>query len=687
MNGPIGAGAVHAALACAAFGAVCGFVGGRRRSMDAWRLARGATYASFAAMSLAILTMVRALLTHDFSVWYVSRVGSLETPPFYTVISLWSSLEGSILLWGWILTVYAAALAFVYRRRHADYMPYTLGVLLSVSAFFTWLIAGPADPFEPVFPVPSNGPGPNPLLQNHPLMALHPPMLYAGYVGMAVPFAIASGALLRGRIGTAWLRPLRLWALIPWTFLTVGIVAGGWWSYEVLGWGGYWAWDPVENASFLPWLSATAFIHSLMVQERRGILKTWSLSLLMVTFLLTILGTFMTRSGVFNSVHSFSQSSIGPIFLAFLGVALFWCAGLLATRSELIASDGALPGPASREGAFLLNNVVFLAFTLTVLLGTVYPLLAEAIRGVRVSVGLPYFNRMGVPLGLAVLSLMGVGPALPWGRSDAARIRAQLLWPGLFGIAVACGCVAFGVVQPLPLLTFGLAGFVTFVTLREFWVPTRSRMSSSGAGALESLFHVVSRARRRYGGYVVHLGVVAMIVAITASWNYKLKVEATLDRGGSFRIGDYDVTFRDVRPVEESHRFSVVATLDVARDGEPVAVLQPRSNHYKIMGQFQREPIGTPAVHSTAAGDVYLTLLAFEKDGSQATIQGLWQPLVPWIWWSAGLMVLGSFVAMWPERRRRGRARGGVDGEAHAPRAEPAPPPGQAGAAAAEAAR
>ncbi len=662
MTGFWGQAAVHLALCAAAFGAVEGFVGGRRRSQSLGNQARWAAYALFGFMSVALLVMEYALLTHDFSVSYVARVGSRETPPFYTAISLWSSLEGSILLWGWILALYTALLAFLYRQRHADYMPYTLGTLLSIGVFFVFLIAGPANPFETVFPVPDNGPGPNPLLQNHPLMGFHPPALYFGYVGMAVPFAIASSALLRGRIGTAWLRPLRIWAMIPWTFLTVGIVAGGWWSYEVLGWGGYWAWDPVENASFLPWLAATAFLHSLMVHERRGLLKPWTLSLLMGTFCLTVLGTFMTRSGVFNSVHAFSQSEIGPLFLGFLAVSVFWSAGLLAVRSELLGAEGNLDAAVSRETTFLLNNVLFLGFTLTVLLGTVFPLLAEALRGVRVSVGTPYFNRMCVPLGVAILFLMGVGPVLPWGRADSSRLWKELGIPGLLGVLVVILCVVAGLREPWPLLTFGLAGFVTVVTLREFLTPTRHRMASSDVGFIEALVHVVSRNRRRFGGYIVHLGVVAIIVAIAASWNYKQRQEFTLKPGEGFDLAGYRVTFRDIEAVKEPQRFAVVTALDVSRNNNPVTTLRPRNNYYRT----QREPVGTPAVHSTASGDLYVTLLSFEKDGSQVSVQAMWHPLVAWIWWTTPVLVLGSLLSMWPARRSRSPAREVSKGKAEA---------------------
>ncbi|MEE8572807.1 MAG: cytochrome c biogenesis protein CcsA, partial [Gemmatimonadota bacterium] len=367
-------------------------------------------------MSTAFISMEIALLSHDFSVSYVAQVGSRETPTYYTAISLWSSLEGSILFWGWILSAYGALVAFVNRKSDSRLIPFAHGVMGFVGLFFYGLLTGPANPFGTVFPVPANGPGPNPLLQNHPLMGLHPPMLYFGYVGLTVPFAFAIGALLSGKVDDEWIRVTRRWTVAAWAFLSVGIVGGAWWSYEVLGWGGYWAWDPVENASFLPWLTATAFLHSVMVQERRGMLKLWNLSLIIGTFLLTLFGTFLTRSGILDSVHAFTEGVIGPLFLAFIALLMLVSLVLIAWRSDRLHSPGSLDAVVSRESMFILNNLLFVAFTFTVLLGTTFPLIVEAVNGNRVSVGPPYFNMVSIPIGVLLLFLMGVGPALPWRR-------------------------------------------------------------------------------------------------------------------------------------------------------------------------------------------------------------------------------------------------------------------------------
>src|SRR5437773_7680671 len=380
MTATLGRFLILASVLVSTLGAMISFAAGRKHAPEGVRWAQRFAYLYAALMVGATLIMEYALLTHDFSVQYVAHVGSRAVPTWVTIVSLWSSLEGSILFWGCILGFYIAGATWLTTGKHEDYTPYAIGTWLGCGAFFSFLIAGPANPFITV-PAQPDGPGPNPLLQNHVLMIVHPPMLYLGYVGMTIPFGFAMAALLRGRLGHSFLRPLRAALLLPWIFLTVAIMLGGWWAYEVLGWGGYWAWDPVENASLLPWLTATAALHSAIVLERRGVLKGWTVPLVQATFLLTILGTFMTRSGVFNSVHSFTQSSIGPTILAFLAAALLFSVVLLALRIDSLESDGRIESAASREGMFLVNNLLFLILTFTVLIGTVFPLVVEAING------------------------------------------------------------------------------------------------------------------------------------------------------------------------------------------------------------------------------------------------------------------------------------------------------------------
>ncbi|MCP3103400.1 heme lyase CcmF/NrfE family subunit [Myxococcus sp. K15C18031901] len=647
MNGTIGYGLVLGGLAFAAFGAVVGIFTGLRRSEAGFPWVMRAVWGFAGCMIAANLVMVYALVTHDFSVKYVAQVGSRDTPLLYTVVSLWSALEGSILFWGLIMGGYIGAFAWVHRREHARYMQLALGTMLAVGVFFAFLIAGPANPWGAMSPVPADGPGPNPLLQNHILMIIHPPFLYLGYVGMTVPFGVAVAGLLRGEIGEAWMAPLRRWTLVAWLFLSIGIILGAWWAYAVLGWGGYWAWDPVENASFLPWLTATAFMHSTMVQERKRMLKLWTLSLALASFVLTILGTFMTRSGIFNSVHSFTQSDIGPTFLVFLGVLLVVCIALLAVRGPLLVPEGRMSSLVSREASILVNNLVFVAITFTVLLGTLYPLVSEAVRGVRVSVGEPYFNKMAVPGGIAVLFLMGVGPVLPWGTPDKATLRRQFLIPTGVGLVVSVVCFAVGMRGFYPLLTFGLAGFVTVITLRELVAPVRVRMAERKEGLVTAVMTSATKAQRRFGGYVVHLGIVLIIVAVAASSSYVKHTSGTLKKDQVMELDGYKLRYLGLVSGEEPHRTFVAARVEVTTPSGKVDEQKPRLNYY----ERSTDPIGTPAVRETAGEDLYISLMAFSEQAGNASFNVWVFPMVGWIWWSIPLLVLGTLIALWPRRR------------------------------------
>ncbi len=651
MNSTLGYALILSGLGFAAFAAIVGITTGLARREGALKFVQWAIYGFAASMVGSNLVMVKALLEHDFSVKYVATVGSRSTPIVFTVVSLWSALEGSILFWGAIMGVYLFAFTFIYRKEHGRYMQLALGVMAAVAVFFAFLIAGPANPWPAIPNPPMDGPGPNPLLQNHPLMIIHPPMLYLGYVGMTVPFGIAAGALLRGELGDAWMVPLRRWTLVPWLFLTIGIILGGWWAYAVLGWGGYWAWDPVENASFLPWLTATAFMHSTMVLERKKSLKLWTLFLALASFGLTILGTFMTRSGVFNSVHAFTQSDIGPTFLVFLAVLSLFSVFLLAFRGHLLVAESRLEGMATREGSIFVNNLVFGAFTSLVLLGTVYPLLTDALQKKKISVGEPYFNFWALPIGIMILFLMGVGPMLPWGKPDPRLVRDQALIPGAVGLLVALACFAFGFRGVWPLLIFGLAGFVTTVTLRELFLPARQRMATQHEGFATAVFRSASRARRRFGGYIVHLGVVAIIVAVAASSAYKQHATGTLSKGGVLPVGNYGVRFDGLAEGAEPHRRWISANITIVAPGGAEArhhgADAPRMNFY----ERSTDPVGSPMVQEMALRDVYVSLLAFDEKKGTASFNAWVFPLVGWIWYSIPLLALGTVIALWPQRK------------------------------------
>jgi cytochrome c-type biogenesis protein CcmF len=649
MTPAIGRTLILLALLFASAGALLGFATGKRPTTQSWAWTRRCAYGFSAAMILANLLMLYALLARDFSVSYVAQVGSKLVPTWVAVVSLWSSLEGSILFWGLVMGVYIAAAVRTNREQYPEYMPYATAIWLACAAFFSFLIASPAQPFNNTpLPLPLDGPGPNPLLQNHVLMAIHPPFLYLGYVGMTIPFGLACSALLVGRLGHDLLKPLRFWLLLPWIFQTCAIVLGGWWAYEVLGWGGYWAWDPVENASFLPWLTATAALHSALLLERKSVLKGWTVTLIMATFLLTILGTFMTRSGVFNSVHSFTQSPLGPTLLVFLAAALLLTVVLLALRVDLMASERPLDGMPSRDAAVLLNNLLLVLLTFTVLIGTTFPLVVEALKNVQMSVGRPYFDRMVVPIGPALLLLMALGTALPWGRPTPSHVRSAL-GPPLAGAAVLAALgLAFGSRSPWTLITLGCGGYALQVTLSQLWLPVRQRMQAAGETFTQALSHgVFGSGRRRFGGYVAHLGFVLIVVSIAVSSTMGVQKELQLKVGESVQLGRYTLTYLKTEQRLEPHRQAMVAHVALAQAGRALGVMQPRMNHY----DRQREPIGTPDVRSFLMEDVYLSVLNIDPSGQTLGLLALVNPMVGWIWAATALMALGGLFALLPRSK------------------------------------
>jgi cytochrome c-type biogenesis protein CcmF len=639
-------------LAVALGGIVAGVQAGRRNDPRSLRQASFFTYVAFILVSVSMAAMIMALVTHDFSVSYVAQVGSRATPLMYTIISLWSALEGSLLLWAWILGLFTALVAWRTPASIGPLKAYSIAVLMFISAFFYLLLVVPASPFVAVSPVPLDGPGPNPMLQNHWMMAVHPPLMYLGYVGMAVPFAFAMASLIARRSDADWIRITRRWTLWGWLFLTLGNVAGMWWAYEVLGWGGYWAWDPVENSSFMPWLTATAFLHSIMVQERRGILKVWNLNLIIATFLLTILGTFITRSGIITSVHAFASGTIGYYFLGFIAVCLIGSFALVAGRSTELSSEGRLDGVASRDTLFLINNVVLTAFTFTVLLGTMFPLVAEAVRGVRVSVGAPFFNKMTLPMCVTLIFLMGVGPALPWRRASMEEVKRKLLWPTVAMLVTFVLSLIFRVPLFLTILALSFSAFALTTHLQEFGTGARARMRAHGEGALQALGRLIRANRHRYGGYVAHLGVISFALGIAINSTYVREFNLTLKHGEAVQAGEYELTLQRLWASEDARRFTVGADIDITRDGRHVTALTPRLNYYPM----QEEPIPTPHVRE-AHTDLYLNLMAFERDGSSATVAFFVEPMVIYIWIGSVIMAIGAGIALWPDGRKKSRTQ------------------------------
>ena len=630
-------------LLCASAGAVTSLVAFFRRDARLVHAASRLAHAFATFMILANVWMVVALLRNDFSVSYVAQVGSISLPVWVKLVSLWSSLEGSILFWGGVLAIYVSVATRSLKDAHGAARPAAIFVWLACAVFFGFLIAGPAQPFGVVQDVPSDGPGPNPLLQNHVLMAVHPPFLYGGYVGMTIPFGLAIAALMAGGLSPTLLGSIRTALLAPWTLLTVAIVLGGWWAYEVLGWGGYWAWDPVENASLLPWLTATAAVHSAILTERRGVLKGWTMSLVIASFLLTILGTFMTRSGIFNSVHSFTKSDIGPTILGFLAVAMLASVALLASRVDLLKAEGRLERGLSRDTAFLAQNFLFVLFTFTVLIGTVFPLVVEAARGVQMSVGRPYFDRMTVPIGALLLFVMGVGPALPWGASSGAEARRRLIPPVILGSVFGIIGVLSGVRSAWTVVTLFFAGYAAHVTLIEALRPARMRQKIRNDGLVKALSQdVVGPGLRRLSAYVAHAGAVIAFIAIAVSSTRSSSIERSLRTGESMTIDGYTLTLQGLERESEPHRVSLIARIGVSRDGRDLGVLHPKMNQYEM----QREAIGTPAVRTGLVEDLYLSVMNIDPESGSVGLLALVNPLVSWLWIATVIMASGGLFAL-----------------------------------------
>jgi cytochrome c-type biogenesis protein CcmF len=623
-------------LAASVFGALTAVWGIWRGEPRLMRLAPRYAWLGAGGAVLAVVMMQRALITRDFSLAYVQQVGSADTPRLYNIAAMWSALEGSILLWALILAAFTAAVAWRFRKRTDDVLVgWALVVMFVIAAFFAMLSFGPADPFAAGPPGVTEGPGPNPLLQNHVLVLFHPPILYLGYVGFAVPFAFAIAALITGRLGEGWLLETRRWALFAWAFLTIGILLGGWWSYEVLGWSGVWAWDPVENASLLPWLTGTAYIHSVLVQERRGMLRVWNLSLLVATFALTILGTFLTRSGVINSVHAFGNGPVGAWLLGFFIAIVVVSLGLIAWRGDRLRSPGAIDSPVSREGAFLANNVLFTVFAFIVLLGTIFPLLVEALQDRRTVVGAPYFDRLSTPLGLVLLFLMGVAPVLPWRKASTELLRDRLFWPAWMGVAGLVFGVLVGAVGWAPLLAFGLAGFAGGAALRQLVLATR-RQGWRG---------LVGRAN---GGMVVHIGVILIAVALASSNSFTHSATIELKQGEVVGWGGHRFELDSVtEELSDSGSQRAIKANVVLDDG---GTYSPAITTYLNVGQA----VGTPSVQTGLAKDVYLTLEpGAEPGGSTATIRVFVKPMILWLWIGGLIMAIGTVLAAFPGSRRR----------------------------------
>jgi len=638
------------ALVLAAFGIIAGYFGGQRRNTRLIQSSFNAVYAVAGLVLIATSILWYGLLTDAFQLSYVWNHSERALPAFYKFSALWGGQAGSLLFWCLLLSGYSAVVAFANRQRHQVIMPYVNSVLLATSLFFLTLLVFATDPFARVGFLPPDGQGLNPLLQNY-WMIIHPVMLYLGYVGMAVPFAFAVGALLSKRLDNEWVRTVRRWTLVPWMFLSLGIIMGSQWAYMELGWGGYWAWDPVENASFLPWLTATAFLHSIIIQEQRGILKVWNVILIWATYFLVILGTFTTRSGVLESVHSFARSDVGPYFLGFMIIILFGFLWLLFDRMPLLRSEHQIDSYASREAAFMANNWLFAGIAFATLWGTFFPMFSELITGQRISVAAPFFNKVNGPLFLALLLLMGVGPLLGWRHTSLAAFRRQFTWPII--TAVAVGLFVFFFARSLyPIIGLAICGFALATIVQEYVRGVLARRSTTGENPFTAMANLWRRNGRRYGGYIVHLAMVLIGVAVIGNEFYQQTTTVTLAPGEHVAIGGYDLEYAGLETTRAANLTEFGARMVVYNEGSttPLDTVLPKRNIYDKAPDMPTSEVG---LRMTPIEDVYVVLNGWEDRGATATFTIYVNPLTMWMWIGGLVLALGTLIAIWPHPVRK----------------------------------
>ncbi len=620
--------------------------------------ARKGTYAVAALTTLAAIALWYAFLTRDSSVKYVAEYSSRDLPLALTVSTFWAGQEGSLLLWAWLLGLFAAVVLYQNRNKHREIIPFVQTVLMGTAAFFLLILTVMSNPFSRLAVVPPDGNGLNPLLQNMG-MYFHPPTTYLGYVGFAVPFAFAMAALVTGKVGDDWIRSTRRWTLFGWFFLSMGNLFGAQWAYVELGWGGFWAWDPVENASFLPWLTGTAYLHSVMIQQRRGMLKVWNFILIIGTFVLTIFGTFLTRSGVLASVHSFGQSNLGPFFLGFIALALIFSVGLLIDRLPYLKSENELDSFVSRESSFLLNNLILVGATFATLWGTIFPLISEAVRGVKITVSQPFFNQVNGPIFLILVLIMGICPLIGWRKASRENLLRNFLWPALGAAVFAAAAYALGIRDAYALLAFTLCAFVIAVILLETLRGIRARHRVYAEDYISALGKLVWHNKPRYGGYIIHLGIIMIALGIIGVYAMKVEVDQTVKPGEMINVGGFSLKFNGLREIPMQSYDSVQASLEVYSGGQKVGTIVPAKNFY----EGQEQPTTEVAIRTTLLEDLYVILTGWDKDGT-TSLKVMVNPLVVWIWIGGGVLLLGTLIAFWPDEKERRRldARYGREG-------------------------
>ena len=635
------------ALVLATYAGVASLIGARRGNRRLIESGRAGVYALAAVLGLSSVALLYAFLSHDYSIKYVHHYSDASSPLFYQITAYWGGLDGSIMWWVFLLSVFSAIAVYTNRDRHRELLPYVVTVLMAIADFFLYVIVFHKNPFDSYLTdIPTVGKGLNPLLQNA-YMVTHPPALYTGFVGMSIPFAFGMAALISGQLDDAWIASVRKWTLGAWFFLSMGLTLGMLWAYEELGWGGFWGWDPVENAGFLPWLTATAFLHSIMIQERRGMMKIWNVTLIILTFFLTIFGTFMTRSGIVQSVHAFGQDTkLAWIFTIFMSITLIVSFGFVIKRVPELRSRARLDSWLSREAAFTVNNWILLFAAFFILFATMFPTLSEALTGQRITVGPPFFNKWMVPIGLVLLFLTGVGPLIAWRKATVSHLRYQFFWPSLAAVATIGICLACGLgVAPAGVICFGFCAF-TFATIgQEFSRGVAVRKRNTGEDTVSSLMGMVIRGKRRYGGYVVHVGIVLMFIGF-AGTAYKKETDVKLVPGGQATLGRYTIRFERLAHEEDRQKEMVTGEVTALAGGKVIDHLRPAKWFFH---NHESEPTTEVAIRRGPAEDLYVTLGNYDLAEGNATFKVVVNPVVDWIWFGFMLLAIGTGIALLPE--------------------------------------
>jgi cytochrome c-type biogenesis protein CcmF len=629
------------------YAAVVSVIGARRRSRQLVESGIGAFYLIAALMTMASAVMINAFLTDDFSIKYVAHYSDSVQPLFYKITSYWGGLDGSIMFWVFLLSVFGSVAVYTNRERHRELIPYVVAVISTVEMFFLYLMVVHKNPFTTFLAgAPAEGKGLNPLLQNY-WMAIHPPSLYTGFVGMTIPFAFGIAALITGHLDDSWLRAVRRWTMVSWLFLSFGLTLGMIWAYEVLGWGGYWGWDPVENAGLLPWFTATAFLHSVMVQERRSMLRVWNVTLVILTFFLTIFGTFMTRSGVVQSVHAFGEDKqLAYLFSAFMVAIITFSFGLVIWRLPLLrARSNELDSWMSREAAFLVNNWILLFCAIFILFATMFPTLSEAIGGTRLTVAQPFFNTWMRPIGLILLLLTGIGPLLAWRKSTVTNLKFQFMWPVLSGVVTAAALAAAGIRVWSSGLCFALCAFVTATIAQEFWRGAVIRRKNTGTDLLTALIGLVGRNKRRYGGYIVHVGIVLIFLGFAGN-GFKRDEQLLLKPGQTATVGAYTVRNDGVKTSDDGQKQMLTGYVAIFKDGKQIDTMYPGRSFFR---RHENEPRTDVAIRRTPAEDLYLVMATVDLSTQTMSLQVVVNPLVDWIWMGFGVLAFGTGIALLPE--------------------------------------